>query len=105
MTLPTPRNAPPKMNKEGPDLYIAGGFLWFRPPFYPSHEVKEWGGRWDGKQGAWRLPRLYHCVRDALAFAGRPLTTDDAVKELLEIGRSQRGYVLPRIQHAAVFDR
>jgi SNF2 family DNA or RNA helicase len=75
--LPTPRNAPPKtISQSGPDLWIEGAFLYFRPSFYPSFEVKEWGGRWDDKKKAWRLPRLVSTARDALAYGAKDPSED-----------------------------
>jgi non-specific serine/threonine protein kinase len=74
--MPRPKNAPERIPTGGPDLYIEGGFLYFRPSFYPSFEVKEWGGRWDDKRKAWRLPRLVSTARDALSYGAVAPTED-----------------------------
>jgi SNF2 family DNA or RNA helicase len=77
LTLPEPRNAPHRVEQqEGPDLWIKGGFLYFRPPHFPSFEVKEWGGRWDGDIKAWRLPRLVSVIRDCIDYGAKSVSAD-----------------------------
>jgi len=86
--MPTPKNAPQKIPTTGPDLYIEGGFIYFRPSFYPSFEVKEWGGRWDDKRKAWRLPRLVSTARDAIEYGAKEWSPE--IEELLNPHAPQR---------------
>lgn len=44
-------------------VWIDGKWLFYTPSFSPSPEIKEWGGRWEGRQNAWRLPRLVRYAR------------------------------------------
>lgn len=54
--------------KTGPDVFIEGKWLWYKPTFAPSLEVKEWGARWENRKQAWRLPRLVRYARRIAAY-------------------------------------
>lgn len=70
-----------KAQKTKVNLWVEGIYLYFRPDVFPSHEVKEWGGRWQEKKKCWRLPLLKSAARRcATTFDVRP---DDQVKNLL----------------------
>lgn len=57
---------PPKADVHA---YVEGRFIFYTPTFYPSPELKEWGGvRWDGSKQAWRVPRLTRMARKIMEY-------------------------------------
>ena len=58
----------PKEKKPQWDAWIEGRWIFYKPTFFPAHEVKEWGVRWDGQQKAWRMPRLVRFARRVAAY-------------------------------------
>ncbi len=63
--------------------YLANGWLWVRPPRYPSLECRDIGGRWIAKRREWRFPaRIVSLV--LLHEVYPTLHIDDAVREALE---------------------
>ena len=76
------------------NVWVEQRWLYYAPTFFPSHEVKEWGGRWDKKIEAWRLPRLVRFARKIREYDEDATFTKDA--ERLRIGDVEK-------QHAEVF--
>jgi hypothetical protein len=62
---------------------VEGRFLLYSPTIYPSHEVQEWGGRWNKKEQYWRLPRLTVMARKIKAYDPDAKWSPDA-KRLLQ---------------------
>lgn len=52
-----------KVSRPEYNAWVEGRFILYKPTFFPSHEVKDWGGRWEGRLDAWRLPRLVRIAR------------------------------------------
>lgn len=61
---------------------VEGRWILYTPTFYPTPEVKEWGGRWDGTNRCWRLPRLERMAKKILEFDPKAKVTRD-VKALI----------------------
>lgn len=101
--LPVPRNAPTMFARNGPDLWVEGHFLYFRP-HQPLAEIKELGGRWDDKKGAWRLPRLVSAARDAVNLGATDLSSavalmvDPKLRHPRKIPHGAYAKVTPRYQ-------
>lgn len=75
------KKAPAKVQKKrDSDVWVEGRWLYYHPTFTPSHEVKEWGGRWFGKYDAWRLPRLTRYARKVREFDKDAVFTKDATR-------------------------
>lgn len=60
------------------NIFIEGKFLYYSPTFFPTHEVKEFGGRWDSKRQVWRLPKLTRVVRKVVEYDPDATLTTDA---------------------------
>lgn len=54
---------PQKKSAHKHNVWIEGRFIWYAPTRFPAHEVAEWGGRYDKKKQAYRLPKLTRLVR------------------------------------------
>lgn len=54
------KKADPKVTH---NVFVEGRHVYYLPTFYPSTEVKEFGGRWDGQKQMWRLPKLTRILR------------------------------------------
>lgn len=63
---------------------VSGRFILYSPSFFPTPEVKEWGARWDGKEKAWRLPRLARMARKIHEYDPEARMTQDVEKLLNE---------------------
>lgn len=50
------------------DVWVDGRWLYYHPTLAMSNEVREWGGRWDKKIGAWRLPALVRMARKTVEY-------------------------------------
>jgi SNF2 family DNA or RNA helicase len=73
-----------KERKRDADVWVEGRFIMYAPTFHPSPEVKEWGGvRWDGKNQAWRIPRITRNAKKIVEFDPDARLTRD-VKRLLD---------------------
>jgi SNF2 family DNA or RNA helicase len=57
-----------KPKKPTHNLFIEGKFLYYSPTFFPSHEVKEFGGRWDKNRQLWRLPKLTRIAKKVMEY-------------------------------------
>src|SRR4051812_39162563 len=69
--------AKPRASKPQYNAWVEGRFILYKPTFFPSHEVKDWGGRWEGKQEAWRLPRLVRMARRIREYDTDAIFTKD----------------------------
>ena len=68
-----------KEKKDEPEFnaWVEGKWIYFKPTFFPSHEVKEWGGRWDGQHQAWRLPKLTRNLQKIRSYDEDAKLTED----------------------------
>lgn len=60
------------------NVWVEGRWLYYHPTFFPTHEVKEWGGRWEEKKQAWKLPRLTRMVHKISEYDPDSTLTTDA---------------------------
>lgn len=68
-----------EIEKKGdPKVWMEGRWLHYCPSIFPSHEVKEWGGRWETRTQSWRLPRLVRMARKIYALDPDVPFTKDA---------------------------
>src|SRR5580765_6002658 len=59
---------------------VEGKFIYYKPTFFPAHEVAEWGGRWDKKKQEYRLPRLARLARRISVYDPDARFTTDALR-------------------------
>jgi Superfamily II DNA/RNA helicases, SNF2 family len=60
--------SPAKPKQRDCDVWIEGRWVHYAPTFSPAPEVAEWGGRWDKKKQAYRLPRLTRILQKILQY-------------------------------------
>ena len=63
-------------------VWIEKRWLWFKPSFSPSPEIREWGGRYEKNKDAWRLPRLVRFAKKIVAYDPEASFTTDAQRLL-----------------------
>jgi SNF2 family DNA or RNA helicase len=76
---------PEKKVKREFNAWIEGRWILYAPTFAPTHattgnfapEVVEWGGRWETKNQAFRLPRLTRNARRILEYDADAIVTED----------------------------
>src|SRR6516165_3867018 len=64
--------------KRDTDVWVEGRWIFYSPTFFPAHEPKEWGGRYDRKLGAYRLPRLTEIALKIRAYDDKACFSGDA---------------------------
>lgn len=69
-----------KQDKLPAEIWIEGRWLFYRPSFYPTHEVQEWGGRWEKGIQAWRLPKLIRFIKRLAEFDPQSKPTRDVLR-------------------------
>lgn len=59
----------PKEEVQHPcNVWVDGRWLYYHPTLASSPEVREWGGRWDKRLEAWRLPALVRMARKVAKY-------------------------------------
>lgn len=77
-----------KEAKPETNAWVEGRFIIYKPSFFPSHEVKDWGGRWETRLDAWRLPRLVRMARRIRSYDPDAVFTRDVQR--LEKGEVEK---------------
>jgi hypothetical protein len=63
------------------NAWVEGRFIYYKPTFFPAHEVKEWGGvRWDGQKKAWRIPKLTRLARKIVEYDAEAHISKDVLR-------------------------
>jgi SNF2-related domain len=65
---------------KGPNVWVEKRWLYYVPTFFPSHEVKEWGARWEKGSESWRMPRLVRYARRIKEYDPDATFTKDALR-------------------------
>jgi SNF2 family DNA or RNA helicase len=62
------------------DAWVDGRFIYYSPTF-TANEVKEWEGvRWDGKQKAWRVPKLSRLAKKIISYDDKAHVSPDVLR-------------------------
>src|SRR5688572_6904891 len=80
-TLKGKKKSQPQVN-----VWVDGRWIMYAPSHgvgSVAHEVKEWGGRWEKKHQAFRLPRLTRFVRKIAEFDPDAVIAGDLMQILL----------------------